>query len=353
MPLTSIEPLTSPSSHATRNRPAPCQSRCSHVGSHLVADIVRSRLHLADLDQSVFILTQSRQGLCSRNTRHGGHQICNPPDVCSGHGRILAVEVSSSPFEVSIAVIRYLDRTNCLGMASGESTSQPEDSHISHADTLIYWNAVAATPNGMLGDMLRMYPQISRIDLRGSLNFLTEIRGRADGSTERDLLDRSVDCGAGIGRVTAGFLSKVCRIVDAVEPVEKFAKVLREMLLTGEGRVGEVYVVVLQDWIPVEKYDVIWNQWCLGHLTDDELQQFLLRCKAALKEGGWIVIKENMSTNTEGKDMFDEEDSSVTRTHEKFQTLFQNAGLLMAKTELQTGFPKKLLPVRFYGLQSH
>lgn len=261
--------------------------------------------------------------------------------------------MSSSPFDASVAINRYLERSDCLVMASLESVSKPEDSHISQANALTYWNAVPATANGMLGDMLRKYPQISRIDLRGSLNFLAKVRRRADGLTERELLDRGVDCGAGIGRVTAGFLSKVCRVVDVVEPVEKFAKVAREMILTGEGRVGDVYVVGLQDWMPVDKYDVIWNQWCLGHLTDEELKQFLTRCKTALKGGGWIVVKENMSTNLEGKDIFDEEDSSVTRTHEKFQTLFQDAGLLLVKTELQTGFPKQLLPVRFYGLQSH
>ncbi|KAL8917950.1 MAG: hypothetical protein Q9172_005619 [Xanthocarpia lactea] len=237
-------------------------------------------------------------------------------------------------------------------MASLESASKPEDSHVSQADVLAYWNGVPATANGMLGDMLRQYPQISRIDLRGSLNFLTKLRlGKA--STERGLLDRGVDCGAGIGRVTAGFLTKLCHVVDVVEPVEKFAKVAQEIILTGEGRVGEVYVVGLQDWMPDKKYDIIWNQWCLGYLTDSELKQLLTRCKAALKEGGWIVVKENISTDIKGKGIFDKEDSSVTRADEKFQALFLEAGLVMVKTELQTGFPKKLLPVRFYALQSH
>ncbi|KAL8669734.1 MAG: hypothetical protein Q9168_005689 [Polycauliona sp. 1 TL-2023] len=258
------------------------------------------------------------------------------------------------PRHTHTATSPYRKLVVCLVMTASEPTpKKPEDHHISQADSLTYWNAVPATANGMLGDMLRMYPQISRIDLRGSLSFFAKIRRAAKGSTEPELLDRGVDCGAGIGRVTAGFLSKVCRVVDAVEPVEKFAKVAREMVLTGEGRVAEVYVVGLQDWMPVTTYDVIWIQWCLGHLTDEELKQSLFRCKAALKEGGWIVVKENMSTDIEGKDLFDEEDSSVTRTNEKFQTLFLEAGLLLVKTELQTGFPKKLLPVRLYALQSH
>ncbi|KAL8778683.1 MAG: hypothetical protein Q9213_007297 [Squamulea squamosa] len=236
-------------------------------------------------------------------------------------------------------------------MATLENASKPKDSQINQAHALTYWNTIPATANGMLGDMLRQYPQISRIDLRGSLNFLAKIR-RTNTSSGGTLLDRGADCGAGIGRVTAGFLSKVCQVIDVVEPIEKFAKVAREMMLTGDGKVGEVYVTGLQDWIPNAKYDIIWNQWCLGHLTDDELKHYLVRCKAALEDGGWIVVKENMSTDIEGQDILDEEDSSATRTNEKFQALFKEVGLLMVKTELQTGFPKKLLPVRCYALQS-
>lgn len=59
------------------------------------------------------------------------------------------------------------------------------------------------------------------------------------------------------------------------------------------------------------KYDLIWNQWCLGHLTDAQLVKFLKKCCSALKPGGWIVVKENLSTSDE--DVFDETDSSVTR----------------------------------------
>lgn len=59
------------------------------------------------------------------------------------------------------------------------------------------------------------------------------------------------------------------------------------------------------------KYDLIWNQWCLGHLTDAQLMEYLKKCKGVLKEGGWIVVKENMSTS--GEDIFDDVDSSVTR----------------------------------------
>lgn len=66
---------------------------------------------------------------------------------------------------------------------------------------------------------------------------------------------------------------------------------------------------------------------------------------------GWIIVKENMSTDADGKDIFDEVDSSVTRTDKKFRALFEESGLVIAKTELQNGFPKKLYPVRLYALR--
>lgn len=223
------------------------------------------------------------------------------------------------------------------------------DSQICQADALTYWKSVPATVNGMLGG----HPQISPIDLRGSFLFFEKLR-RLHPSPDVEFsgpLSRGVDCGAGIGRVTAGFMSRVCKVVDVVEPVEKFANEVRGQRWSGEGKIGEVYVSGLQDWLPSQKYDLIWNQWCLGHLTDKELQRYLLKCLMALSVGGWIVVKENISTHPEGKDIFDEVDSSVTRTDEKFRRLFQAVGLKIVKTEVQKEFPRKLFPVRFYALQ--
>ncbi|MCJ1247415.1 Alpha N-terminal protein methyltransferase 1 [Trapelia coarctata] len=224
---------------------------------------------------------------------------------------------------------------------------QPPDSHISHSETLAYWNNTPATVNGMLGG----YPHVSRIDLRGSATFLAKLRKGISNVAPNSPLKRGVDCGAGIGRVTAGFLSKVCAVIDIVEPVGKFGQEARVAEMSGEGAVGEVHVTGLEGWVPVERYDLIWNQWCLGHLTDTQLVEYFKRCKCVVENGGWIVVKENMSTNPLGEDLFDELDSSVTRTDMKFRRLFEESGLEVVRSELQTGFPKELYPVRFYALQ--
>lgn len=63
---------------------------------------------------------------------------------------------------------------------------------------------------------------------------------------------------------------------------------------------------------------------------------------------GLVIVKENLAPVV---DVFDEEDSSVTRTEEKFKTLFKEAGLKIVRTELQKGFPKELYPVRIWALQ--
>ncbi|KAK7178926.1 hypothetical protein PSPO01_15011 [Paraphaeosphaeria sporulosa] len=243
------------------------------------------------------------------------------------------------------------------------------DALINHDRSIEYWSSVSADTTGMLGG----YPQTSRIDLQSSSNFLTKLRRAKSTLPPKQplpLLDRVADCGAGVGRITKEFLLKVSRRVDVVEPVKKFTDELVQSLGSGEwagdgdsgagiarGQVGEVINLGLQDWEPeVGAYDVIWNQWCLGHLTDVQLVAYLRRCKAGItqaEEGArsWIVVKENLSTDFKGKDIYDEEDSSVTRSDEKFRHLFKEAGLKIVATELQKGFPKELFPVRIYALR--
>jgi hypothetical protein len=109
--------------------------------------------------------------------------------------------------------------------------------------------------------------------------------------------------------VTEGLLlDGIAQQVDVVEPIARFTAELQ----TTPG-VRHVFNMGLEDWQPSEgvQYDLIWVQWCVGHLTDKQLVQFLERCKTALKPDGVIVVKENNSTS--GADFFDDVDSSVTR----------------------------------------
>lgn len=290
------------------------------------------------------------------------------------------------------------------------------DAQIDASTSLSYWSKTAPTISGMLGG----YPQVSTIDLRSSYAFITKLlrlyphpfsstaslyptspekahatrsrsgteetngaetdeEGVEDGDKpanrkegEKSLpFTRGLDCGAGIGRVTAGFLSRVCEVVDVVEPIAAFSAKIKDVKMAGSGKVGEVYTCGLECFAPKISsqplamggplYDLIWIQWCIGHLTDAQLTQFLGNCKTWLRPGGWLIVKENMSTtkavvegSVQSVDIFDEVDSSVTRCDGTFRRLFKEARWRVERTEVQRGFEgvaKGLLPVRIYALR--
>lgn len=101
---------------------------------------------------------------------------------------------------------------------------------------------------------------------------------------------------------------------------------------------------------------MVWIQWVIGHLTDADLVSFLRRCKASLKPGGVICIKDNSYSGSVRADLsfehfcVDREDSSITRSSAYFEAVFAIAGLSVILKETQKGFPKELFPVLMYCL---
>ncbi|SCV69266.1 BQ2448_2286 [Microbotryum intermedium] len=226
---------------------------------------------------------------------------------------------------------------------------------------------------------------------------------------------RALDCGAGIGRVTSTVLLPLFDRVDLVEPVAKFLKEAQrhaergregwKHLSTGKGvriwQAGLQFFDPAAPAIPVppirnddpnavagtvelvatygseslvwpdpkhkidaengaeDGYDLCMIQWCIGHLSDEELVEFLKRSRKALRKDnkgcqGYIVLKENVCKDTEGDGagfLFDDDDSSVTRSDKVFKKIFADAGLEVLRQETQQGFPKELFPVIAYVLR--
>lgn len=107
--------------------------------------------------------------------------------------------------------------------------------------------------------------------------------------------------------------------------------------------------VGLQGFVPEPRsYDVIWVQWCVGHLPCDDLVAFLRRCRDGLRDGGVLVLKENIAKSGF---LFDDEDGSVTRSDKLFKQVFARAGLAVLREEQQQGFPKRLFRVNMYALR--
>lgn len=217
-------------------------------------------------------------------------------------------------------------------------------------ESVEYWKGVCASVDGMLGGIpsTRTFSCINRVDLQGSRAFLAKLGIGL--KSDRRRIDSVLEFGAGIGRVTEGLFLPIAEQIDIVEPVAKFTNALQ-----GKTQVRQIFNVPLQEWHPNEDsmYDLIWIQWCLCYASDDELTENLRRCSLALKKGGIIVVKENLSTS--GTDMIDASDNSITREDGKFRDLFKEAGLQVIRAEMQNGFPKsfprKLLPVKMYALK--
>ncbi|KAF9949373.1 hypothetical protein BGZ72_008842 [Mortierella alpina] len=263
---------------------------------------------------------------------------------------------------------------------------QPTESPTWYTDAEKYWDTVPATINGMLGGL----GQLARPDAVSSLRFLSEFVNPPATSSASSILSppsesvaattvadaaskptstkrlklplpgsgpsHVLDCGAGIGRVTKQVLAKAFDHVDLVENSAAFVKQAKEEYLKSEieaGKVGEVRCSGLQH-VQFEgtswegRFDVIWCQWVLGHLTDDDLIAFFNRCKKGLKANGLIFIKEN---NAKIGIVVDEEDSSMTRSDQVWKDVFQKAGLRLLREEVQKGFPPGLFAVKMYALE--
>ncbi|KAL2610048.1 hypothetical protein R1flu_028621 [Riccia fluitans] len=210
-----------------------------------------------------------------------------------------------------------------------------------------FWSDVDASVNGVLCG----YGRISSRDLMDSHKFLMDCFKslKPDWHETRVV---ALDCGAGIGRVTKNLLVHHCDEVDLVEPIERFLEVARRDLhfdfMGTKLRNVNYFHYLLQDFVPpAERYDLIWIQWCVGHLTDIDLVEFLQRAKLGLKPGGFIILKENISKSGF---VLDKEDASVTRSDRYFRDLFQEAGLYVYKNRKQTAFPRELFEVHMYCL---
>ncbi|XP_075211899.1 N-terminal methyltransferase [Lycorma delicatula] len=203
-----------------------------------------------------------------------------------------------------------------------------------------YWSKIPATVDGMLVG----FGFVSDVDIKGSDKFLKSLFQMQFPPGK----ERALDCGAGIGRISKNLLTKHFNIVDLVEQNRTFIEEAKSYIGQNE-RIGNFYNIGLQNFKPSVQYDVIWSQWVLGHLRDEDLIEFLIKCRDHLMPGGVIVVKENL-TSSDSIEM-DEEDSSVTRPYSLMQKLFTAAGLTCICETKQKNFPKFLYRVDMFALR--
>ncbi|WCJ24368.1 N-terminal Xaa-Pro-Lys N-methyltransferase 1 [Euphorbia peplus] len=219
-----------------------------------------------------------------------------------------------------------------------------------YRDGVSYWQGVEASVDGVLGG----YGHVNDADVKGSEAFLQTLFSELflDAGIGRHLV--ALDCGSGIGRVTKNLLIRYFNEVDLLEPVSHFLDAARQTLVYENHMASEThratnfFCTPLQEFTPdAGRYDVIWVQWCIGHLTDDDFVSFFKRAKIGLKHGGLFVLKENLAKSGF---VLDKEDRSITRSDVYFKELFSRCGLHLYKSKEQRGLPKELFGVKMYAL---
>lgn len=191
-------------------------------------------------------------------------------------------------------------------------------------------------------------------DAREGLSFLDRLLD--DGSSTVFPLHDAVDVGAGVGRITKHVLLKRCRRVRLVEGDGGWCK--RSRVYLGRKRAAHcVFVHRRLDELSAadvtawggDVVDLVWIQWTLQYLIDDDVVTCLRTLSTGLRPGtGYLVVKENRPYGTAREDRFqmdvphhrqnddaDDEDSwrhgnqryDITRTDAHHRLLFQEAGL--------------------------
>lgn len=68
--------------------------------------------------------------------------------------------------------------------------------------------------------------------------------------------------------------------VDMVDVTSKFIEQSNEFIGENCAKIGNKFVEGLQTFEPrMNTYNLIWIQWVIGHLTDDDCVKFLKRCE--------------------------------------------------------------------------
>ena len=197
-----------------------------------------------------------------------------------------------------------------------------------------YWSKQTSDLPGVLGGL----PEIHPADISGSSSFLFRVLSR-----HPIPLERALDCGCGIGRVTKYFLQNHFAQVDLLDQCSNYINQARLELPDTK---FTFFTQGLQEYYPVPNhYNLIWIQWVLSHLTDSDLISFFTRIISGLKPGGIVIIKENIKKSGF---MVHKDDYSVTRSEPILKSLISQCFNIIDE-QFQGNFPENLYKVKMFA----
>ena len=199
-----------------------------------------------------------------------------------------------------------------------------------------YWSSLDPTISNVLGGT----DEIHSPDIEESSSFLDSLLTKYNVPQCKVL-----DCGAGIGRVSKYLLLPRFETLDLLEQSQRFVDFSKEFVESD--KIRNRFCIGAQDFEFQDRdYDVIWVQWVLSQLTDDDLLEFLSKLKLGIREGGVIVFKENIK---EKGFVVHKDDFSVTRCEKVLKFAFEKAGLRVIEEKKQENWPDDLLDLKMFA----
>jgi protein N-terminal methyltransferase len=223
-----------------------------------------------------------------------------------------------------------------------------------------YWESQDATVKGMLGGL----DNLSDRDIKASQAFLSVLERRHGLRIKGGI---ALDVGAGIGRITKELLLPLFSVVDMLDQSPCFLEESKKFLqpsLEDPATMGVVERKIccgMQDFAPEDavtgvsyrgRYNLIFVQWCIIYLDDDDFITHTKNQLENLAPGGILVIKDNIMNAGRNGFCLDRSDNSIMRSDKYMKSLFVRSGARVIAEQAQTDMPRNTFPVRMYALVS-
>jgi protein N-terminal methyltransferase len=177
----------------------------------------------------------------------------------------------------------------------------------------------------------------SDADIEHSIAFLRAVFERCP----RVRRARAMDGGAGVGRVTKNVLLKAFESVHLLEGSHALSKHSRRYLGNKRAQRCTFAHAKMQDFAPMPgAFALIWLQWVLQYLIDEDVVAFLRACGASLERHGVLVVKENRPSWSGKASRFEFDTPlgpnarfDITRPDAHHAWLFAQAGLHVVHSE--------------------